>query len=348
MAVYSTGITDTVTENYLEGSTPTNVIPSYATLDEMAFHVIESSEADFNAMMMECGVIELAYVEENHQEMVYEAGKVKGLIDKAVNMFKKMWSNVQGLIQKALAAFDKKAQEFREKVMKKIDKNFLQKRVDNVKANKDFGKTYKYKNIENYATQVDALILNADHDVQTLVATAKSKAKNGEAVTDGLSNDLDKVVNGLIEKLHGNAKTKSVLVKFMKDDIRTEPDQVDGTWVKANYKTIIDEVTNYPKTKKTLKQNYKSTQKLFNEAIKSCKKENDGKMFEANVFTKAIKAYKDLRQISIYAQQAVISCLNERQGFYRMVLIKLIGTKPVKESVSEATTIDGISSLFEW
>ena len=58
-------------ENYLEGCTVQHVIPGYASLDEMAFHVLESVESDYNTMMMSVGVLELAHLEESGSEVVY-------------------------------------------------------------------------------------------------------------------------------------------------------------------------------------------------------------------------------------------------------------------------------------
>lgn len=339
-------------ENYLEGCTVQHVIPGYASLDEMAFHVLESVESDYNAMMMSVGVMELAHLEENGSEMVYEAegGKVKQIVDKAVEMFKSMWSKVQGLIQTALEAFEKKAQEFREKVMKKLDSKVLDARVKGLKADRNFGTTYEYKNINEYSSSVIAKIQGSDKKVEDLYTSAASASKNSNnELLNGLGDKLDAEVKSVIQSLCPNAQNASSIVKMMKDDIRGSRKDVNGDWVKSNYKTIIDEVRDYPVTKKTLKSNYKALQKTYNEAIKKCKKANTDKFFEANAYTKAIKAYKDLRQVTIYCQQAVISCLNERQGFYRSVIFKLIGSKPVKEAaVSESATMDKVDSLFNW
>ena len=67
------------------------------------------------------------------------------------------------------------------------------------------------------------------------------------------------------------------------------------------------------------------------------------------------KHMKTLKQLMIACQQSVISCINEREAFYRSVIIKVIGTKPVKESsvwdddyFSESSTSDTISAMFEW
>ena len=340
------------TENYLEGCTPKNVIPAYASLDEMAFHVLESVERDYNAIMMSVGVSELAHLEATGAEIVYEAGngKVKELVDKATKLFKDMWEKVQGLIKKATDAFEAKATEFRKKIMTKVDSKVLADRVKNLKADKSFGNTYDYKNINEYSAEVIDKIKAVDSKVDKLYSEAVEGAKNGNVEkTNALDDALKAEVNGVIKALCPSADSAKNIIKFMKDDIRGGRKEVNGTWVKDNYKTIIEEVTNLPTTKKTLKKDYNELKKSYNDAIKACRKANDGKHFEANAYTKTIRAYKDLRQVTIYSQQAIIGCLNERYNFYRSVMFKLIGTKPVKEStVTESATVDRVSSLFEW
>ena len=353
MAVYTnTGVGGGNVEDFLEGSLALNVIPGYAGINEMVFHVMESTEQDYNSIMMECGVRELMHLEETGTEMIYEEGKVKGLVDKAIGFFKQMWAKVQGLIQKALTFFETKAQEFRNKVMKKLDSKILKKRADNLKADKKFGMTYDYKDIEKYSVTVCENISAAQAKVEKAYGSAVSKAKDGD---NGEANNLETVLDGYvkacIKQMYNTATSTSGLSKLMKNEIRGKMLPVNGAWVKTNYDTIIKEVTDYPTVKRGLKSDYNELKKGFNEAIRDCKKANDGKMFEANAFTKAIKAYKELRQITVYAQQAVISCYNERQGFYRSVIFKLVGSKPAKEGekkVSESATIDAIGSLFEW
>ena len=351
MAVYSNFESDT--KNYLEGCQPNvSVIPGYAALDEMAFHVVEASEIDFNKMMIECGVEELYHLEESKTEMVYEEGKVTELKNKAVEFFKKMWENVQGLIKKAIDTFQKKSREVREKLLNKIDKNFLSKRVDNIPANKDFGVGYGYSNITLFSAKVRAKITNADNKVDKIREEMTENQKNGNNTTDGYENRLKEIVDTCVKEIlpDHNISSPSGVKKVMVDAIRGSRFQANGTWVKSNYTAIFKEVVDYPETKSNLKKDYKELQKSFNEAIKQCKKIDNSKMFEASAFTKAIKTYKSLRQIAVYSQQAIISCLNERYSFYRGILFKLIGVKKAAndKAVGESTTVDSISSLFDW
>jgi hypothetical protein len=353
MAVYNTNEPTIATEDYLVGVQASNVIPSYASFDEMAFHVAEASEADFNALMMECGVIELAYMEENHAEMVYESGKIKEITDKAVDTFKNMWSRVQEMFERALSTIQSKSQEFRKKVLSKVNKDFLQKRVDNLKPDKNFGTTFKLENIDKESDAMLGAIDDADKEISDASTAAFQRYKKGETGTD----DLDATIKASVKKCigmlchgYGSASDTSAIVKVVKGRLRGKTFAVNGAWVKANYKTILAEVTDFPTTKRKLKKDYNEVKKRFNKTIKDCKKANDGGMFEANAYTKTIAGYKQLRQINTYVEQAVISCLNERESFNRSVLIKLIGAKPAKgdkKAVGESTTVDGVQALFE-
>lgn len=357
MAVYSN--LGNETENYLEGCQPNmSVIPKYATLDEMAFHIIEASETDFNKMMVECGVEELYHLEESKTEMIYEEGKIAALKDKAVKFFKDLWEKVQRMFNNAIEWFQKKAKEFRNKFMEKLDKSFLKNRVSNIPADKAFGTTYDYQNITTFSSRVVDKIKTADAAVDELCDEMESKQKNEKLSVESYDNEIQKIVNKCLNDVsisvtHQMSNT-SGLTKIMKTKIRGTSFQVTGSWVKSNFYSgvnIYKEVLEYPTTKIQLKKDYKELQKSFNEAIKKCKKTDNGKMFEATAFTKAIKGYKMLRQISVYSQQAVISCLNERYSFFRSVMFKLIGVKKASsdsKAVGESTTVDSISSLFDW
>jgi hypothetical protein len=344
MSVYSNNYE--YDENFLEGCTPdNNVIPEYASLNEMAYHVIESSIADYNQMMMEFGIRELAYVEENHRELIYEASGEKNIVEKAIDSIKGLWEKVQSMFKKALATFEEKAQNFREKVMKKIDTKFLKKRVDNLKAGKEFGVTYQYSHL-NLTTAYKGLFDKAKRDIMQNYNDALDSSE--KEASEGLARKNDAVISTMMHNISNGNNDVKQFKNQLKNYIRGDKVAVKTDWVKKNYDSIISEVTQYPNTKRQLKDDYKALQKQFNDTIKDVKKANDGKRFEANTYTKTVKSLKDLRHINVLCEQATITCLNERESFYRSIMFKLIGTKPVKESYSESTTVDGIQSLFEW
>lgn len=359
MAVYNNSNVSTV-ENFLEGVKGVDIVPGYASFDEMAFFVIEAAESDYNDMMMQVGIQELACLESSGTEVVYEAGsgRVKELCDKAADMFKSMWEKLKGMFNKALDTINQKTMEFRRKVMDKLDSKMLQSRVKGLKADKKFGSSFDYigdgspKDLSAYAKNTIGKITGADEKVQKLYTSASEKAKDENTTElNNLSDELNKVVKEVISDVAPGAQQISSIVKTMKDDIRGKRRDVNGSWVSSNFNSLYKEAKDFPETKRQIKGAYKEAETAFNKSIKACKDASSARFFEANAFTKAIKAYKDLKHICVACSQATVSCLNERQAFYRTVILRVAGSKAVKESaVSEgaASTSDNISSLFNW
>ncbi len=353
MAVYGTNYSS---EDYLAECTPVNVIPSYASIDEMAYHVLESTEEDFNKIWMEAGVRELAYMEENHTEMIYESSSKSGIVNKITNAFKEMWKKIQGMIEKALNNFAKKAAEFKSKILKGLNKNFLKKRFENLKSDKDLGRTYKeYTNIEtncitNLAGAINKTINYGDDEMMKLYADATNE-NDPKKISD---EQIEKVVKSIIREIAGTeVDNVSTMVTTIRTKFCGEMVDVKGEWLKKEnvYTKVLEEVSNLPKTKRDLKNSYNVLKKAINEGIKKCKSKSEGNLFKPDMFSKMAKGFKDIRQIAIKAEQALISMLNERNAFFRGVIFKVIGTKPVKESAyyaESATTIDGVSSLFDF
>ncbi len=343
------------TEDFLANSTPIHVIPSYASVNEMVYYVIESSEQDFNNFMMNIGISELNHLEESGTEMIYEDGSKKTIIDKAQELFQKMWGKVQGLIQKALDAIAKQADKIRKGVIDKLGKKFLAKRVDGLKADKDFGQTYEnYLSAydisaasKGYIDKLEAQDKVIDNAYQSI--TSNKKTDDTESVAS-MESTCEKAIKAAISSISGKSDPPSIssLASGIKENIRGTSKSCNGSWVKSNWSTIVTEAGSYSKTKAELKKDYNKLKKHFNEAIRKCRKANN-EHFKANAFTKAINAYKQIRQVATVTEQAVISCVNERHSFYRSIVLKVAGSKPVKEAyTSESSTVDAIDSLFNW
>lgn len=348
------------TEDYLSECNPVNVIPAYASINEMVYHVIESSEEDFNSIMMECGVIELNHLEETGMEMVYEEGKIGSLVEKVKGAFEEMWKKVQGMFQRAIEFFETQSKKFRDSVMKKINKAMVDSRINNIKKDKDYGSTYDYQNIKDYSSKLIDKIGTAQTAIysQYTSLSAKIKANEGDNVSvEKLDKDISEAIKNCVNSIAGGASNgnTSGMVKTMKTDIRGKRINVSGQWVIDHMKGengILKEVETYPDTKKTLKENYNKLKKDFNETIKLCNKEKKENRSNAAAFTKVANGWKKLKQISVYCQQAVISCLNERYNFFRGIVIRVLAVRKGDDSkkttaTGESTTFDTIGSLFD-
>lgn len=365
MAVYGSN-TSSQYIDFLEGVEMSNSISDYTPINEMMYVVIEQSEEDFNKIMMECGVRELAYVEENHTEMVYEAGNIKKLTDSVKKWFEDLWAKIKKMINTALDNIAKKSAEFRSKILKNLNKDFLKKRLENVEVTRNFGTTYKYQDIVKNNTKFIESLDNAESELVEIENEINKNVKNGDTNFGDFENKCKNIISKSVESvIHSYTSTdvknirstdfsSSNVKKLLLEYLRGQIINVNGAWVKSNFDEILKEVGEFPKTKRELKSAYTKTKDSINKSIKSIKSHDNSKMFEASVFTKIVKYVKQLKQLLVVCQQSVISCINEREAFYRSVIIKVIGTKPVKESAwdndyfSESSTNDTISSLFNW
>lgn len=364
MAVYGSNISTQV--DFLEGVEMSDCISDHTPLNEMMYVVIEQTEEDFNKIMMECGVRELAYVEENHTEMVYEASGIKKLTDSVKKWFEDVWAKIKKMINTALDNIAKKSAEFRSKILKNLNKDFLKKRLENVEKTRNFGTTYTYADIsgknEKIITALDEaekLLIEHEDDINKKVKDGSSDLGDSDKECKKIIFDaVQRAANGFtteFDSMKGTDFSASNAKKWLLRDLRGDNLTVNGEWVKSHFDEIIKEVGEFPKTKRELKSSYNKTKASINKSIKNIKSHDNSKFFEASVFTKIIKYVKQLKQLLVVCQQSVITCVNEREAFYRSVIIKVVGTKPVKESsvwdddyFSESSTSDTISAMFEW
>lgn len=372
MAVYGSNISTQV-EDFLEGVEMSDCISDHTPLNEMMYVVIEQTEEDFNKIMMECGVRELTYVEENHTEMVYEASGIKKLTDSVKKWFEDVWAKIKKMINTALDNIAKKSTEFRSKILKNLNKDFLKKRLENVDKTKNFGTLYAYQDLATANSRFIDSLDSAETKLIELENDVNTKVKDGSTDLGDVESECKKIITFVAKDVGsvagtGNDKkyvdyksmgstdfSASSVKKFILSSLRGTEFSVNGEWVKSHFDEIIKEVGEFPKTKRELKTAYNKTKASINKSIKNIKSHDNSKFFEASVFTKIIKYVKQLKQILIACQQSVITCVNEREAFYRSVIIKVIGTKPVKESsvwdddyFSESSTSDTISAMFEW
>lgn len=112
-----------------------------ATFEEMALNLVAENESNYNSIMKAIALDELAYLEENGQEIVYEAGGVSGVLGKIKEFFKKVIEKIRQILHTfvtAMASFIRDDRSFVDKYKKEFSTKWSQ-----VKS--DFGfKGYKF------------------------------------------------------------------------------------------------------------------------------------------------------------------------------------------------------------
>jgi len=112
-----------------------------ATFEEMALNLVAENESNYNTIMKAIALDELAYLEENGQEIVYEAGGVSGVLGKIKEFFKKVIEKIRQILHTfitAISSFIRDDRSFVDKYKKEFSTKWSQ-----VKS--DFGfKGYKF------------------------------------------------------------------------------------------------------------------------------------------------------------------------------------------------------------
>lgn len=72
------------------------------TLMEDSLMAVAESENEWNQMMQNVALQELAVLEATGQEMVYEAADKESFFTKVINWFKSLWSKIAGLFNKLI------------------------------------------------------------------------------------------------------------------------------------------------------------------------------------------------------------------------------------------------------
>jgi hypothetical protein len=97
-----------------------NVIPSYASIDEMGLHIALEAEKDFNSIMQEAGISELRSLEE---DAVLTEAKKDSVISKFKAWLDKIWNFIKGLYDKVLTFVKKQIDKVKSYLAKMAAKN---------------------------------------------------------------------------------------------------------------------------------------------------------------------------------------------------------------------------------
>lgn len=166
--------------------------------DPMDFMLRVAYENEMNMMNLDAAIVaeEYMYLRENGQEMVYEEGKIKSVINRFKEWVQKLWAKIQSFFR---AVFDKVESLVRS------DKKFIEKYE---KAAKD-KKSGKIKGVKAYYEEHQAIVPNANNlisSIKTEVEALKNLSETGKQgkkdqiftklkIGDGSTKDLLKAIN---------------------------------------------------------------------------------------------------------------------------------------------------------
>lgn len=342
---------------FLEGTTPINVIPDYVqNFAEASMYVMESVNDDFFGVLESAGFVSEDGAITEDTEVVTEG--VKELGDKFIAALKKMWGTIQGWFEKVSKWFDEQATNFKEHVKSMIE-GAKGKTIGKINAAMLDGVNDKIRvgTYTNYAIDISK-IQKAYKAVSDGVNMIKNSATDSENPLFEMNEQMNLIVDNL-----GGKTAKEISDKVKNDFVREENKNATIGDVKKDFDNIAKVV--FGNDKKVLKAAYTTAKKSIDQSIKKInemktwkfKKDSEQK-FMNKAIAKAAGFCKTANQCLHAYHSAVVGVLRARFSQYAHIVVVCtkaaikakVAKKITKESVEEApeTSEVTLESLFEW
>lgn len=308
---------------------------------EGAYAIVAESEANYNSIMQAVGVAELAVYESTGEEMVYEAGDVKGFLGKVKEFFVNLWEKIKGLFKKFFAMFDSYTKSDKEFV-NKYKKHLISVNVKDFKY-KGFNFTVDAVEVGTADTAINGVITPAIGEESDLSDRAKCEAiiKAGEEKTE------------LVEKMRGAAVkessleasefTKELFMKFRSgEDTKEELDNISVT-------DQLMAISENSALKKAAEKAFKDLEKSIKDAIKvvdklqsgllkaipdkTDKTVTEGRALAVKVCSNTAALLKDKMSILQLVNGAKLTAIKDKNRQAKAICVSLMNYKAKNESV---------------
>lgn len=332
-----------------------NVVPSYFSIEEGALSLIAESELAFTEMMKEIGISELHSFEESG--IVMEAANVKETINKIINWFKEAFESFKGYLDDALWEIKKRIDAQKRNI---LNQDKIKAAVENLKPDKEYGKTYEYKEL-GWARSLEST--SEQSHWKAVLDYRKAVIKAYEDKDDDIKNIVDEGKKKLDERFGASdSDRKSAIKKFL----RGEEVAVTKEFLQKNSKwNLIRECAiDFGTSSSKIKKDYNAIKKETDEIIKNIKKAQreleDG---NKKGFAEYISGLKSVQMYMTAFSSATIACINEQVRFSVMLSLKLSlawkkkeeskaaeeKKENVKESAMETTKFESeLATLFDF
>lgn len=291
------------------------VVPSYYTIEEGALSLIAESERTFTEMMKEVGIAELHSFEESG--VVLEAVNVKQTINNIIAWFKETFETFRGYLEEALRKIKNEINKQKRNILNQAK---IEEAVKNLKDDKEYGKTYEYKEL-GWARNVDSASeqshWKAIHDFRAAVKKAY----------DSKDEDIKNIVEDGKKKLNERfGATDTDRLSAIKKFLRGEEVKVTKEYLMTNRKwnIIRDAALNYNNAAAKMKKDYNALKKETDAIIADIKKaEKELEKGDKQGFNDYINGFKATQSYMRDFASATIACINEQVRFSVMLCLRL-------------------------
>lgn len=345
------------------------IIPCEEDALDGCMKVAYESTVNFNKILEAMAKDELAYVQENGVEMVYEAGKVAQYWEKVQAWINNVWQKVVGVIQKAIDTISTLPAYAWYKANKK--------KIQKLPAEFKFEKEDDQPEVYTYSTEIKSVEKDlsgvADRYVKSQIGLPISEMMDMDAVRNLVSSNPDKVktaqevekkdfkvgffndilINGQKDTeniSYGKAKTqiKDDLLKandfdgFAKESIKIFRSPEKTKYTTANVKVLSSKITDAKDAKQKVRKVYAATEKQFatwKKQIKQAKAKSE----KQHAFKKRSEDYSMCLKVMNYGVSCIRMCTSVNQALLRAHLSAIMG-----ETYSARTLLAAAISQYDF
>lgn len=340
--------------DFLQDVKMNNVIPADATIKEGALYVIEHGEAEFNKIVKEIGLKELAYTESNGKVVTNEAS-VKSIVDGIIQWLKDKWASLKNLFDRALKFVTGKITEFKSKISakrlehaKKAALNLKDKDKDG--NTKVYGKTYQFTNLDkvvNMSNGIWAAIRGFEKDINNIVDGLKISDDVEEAARiaqDGrekLEDARDIMYRDIAKEIGVSADdvaSDSGMISAIESWIKGEEVEVTKDYINKNIDDIFKSATDSNNSVKDIKKVYNSFKKDYNDSISYLNKQKVFHKLNSQVFSTYRSVLKSGKNTGTSLVGAILGALKAKISVDQKIIMKLTLTSAKEQPTNESAT----------
>jgi hypothetical protein len=307
--------------------TDASFIPSYSTINEASYLVLEAIEEDYNEMMRGFALQELAVLEATNTELIYEAKTAAEAKNKINGFVKGAWAKDKGQYEHFLKQQKDNIDKLNSKV--KVSKvKSLEKAAVEGSSDKVYAKSYTYKGLEEAKTG-NGKIWKA---VAVLVANA---SKVNESNLEEVKNQFAKAIGA---SSSSTKDIKTAVINYLRGS-SDKSFEIGKAHISKNYASMVDYAFNYKVVSSDVKKVLNTSKSAFDSIAQAAasKEGND-------VVDKATVSYlKFAVQTISLVDGAILTVYKEEINTNRKAIWKFIApvvSSAAKSAAKEASIND--------
>lgn len=244
-----------------------SLIPSFATLTESVFYIVEANEIDFNNMMQKIGITELGLFESTGSVLLYEqdSEEAKTAEEAKDNFAAGFLTRIKTLFENALRKIGNMIKSFVANITVAFGKKALAK--ENKDAFKEFIPTMDDKyTVSRYPWEgLKKILLDKNSNTDTL--------ENLQKFVDVGIDKNNLMKNNTTKEIQNYLRSAEADSKNIPEEVKKEDKKINT--LENDFETIFDLCSNFKSVEQEIKNIYKSAAEKAQEDIKKIKESKD-------------------------------------------------------------------------